>query len=76
MLVNDISFLVGSLYIPILLSKTSLPQETQQQADEIALVVKVSYESQGKPLLTIADAIAAGSYFKYPGTIEAGDAKG
>ena len=44
----------------------------------IALAVKVSYESQGKPLLTIADAIAAGSYFEDPGRqpIEVGDAKG
>ncbi|CAI8020059.1 Xanthine dehydrogenase/oxidase [Geodia barretti] len=51
--------------------------ETQRQADEIALAVKVSYESQGKPLLTIADAIAAGSYFEDPGRqpIEVGDAK-
>ena len=40
--------------------------------------MKVSYESQGKPLLTIADAIAAGSYFEDPGRqpIEVGDAKG
>ena len=52
--------------------------ETQQQADEIALAVKVTYESQGKPLLTIADAIEAKSFFKHPGAkvLQVGDAKG
>lgn len=51
--------------------------ETQQQADEIALAVVVSYESQGKQLLTIADAIEADSYFENPGghPIDFGDAK-
>ena len=52
--------------------------ETQQQADEIALAVKVTYESQGKPLITIADAIEAKSFFKHPGAkvLQVGDAKG
>ena len=38
----------------------------------------MSYESQGKPLLTIADAIEAGSYFENPGAkvVQVGDAKG
>ena len=41
-------------------------------------MVEVSYESQGKPLLTIADAIEAGSYFKDPGAdvVQVGDPKG
>ena len=38
----------------------------------------MTYESQGKPLLTIADAIEAGSYFENSGAhvIRVGDAKG
>ena len=51
--------------------------ETQQQADEIALAVEVSCESQGKPLLTIADAIEAGSYFDNGSdVVQVGDVKG
>ena len=40
--------------------------------------MEVTYESQGKPLLTIADAIEAESFFKHPGAkvLQVGDAKG
>ena len=69
-----------SFFFPVT-SLTSIllsPSETQQQADDIALAVEVTYESQGKPLLTISDAIEAGSYFENPGAdvLRVGDAKG
>ena len=52
--------------------------ETQQQAEEIALAVQVTYDPVGKPLITIAEAIAADSFFPNPGAdvLRVGDAKG
>ena len=43
----------------------------------IAQVVEVQYQVVGQPLLTIQEAIRAGSFFgKGPGVLTVGDAKG
>ena len=49
-----------SLSLPLL-------SDTQQHADQIAQAVTVSYESLGKPILTIEDAIEQKSFFSSPG---------
>ena len=53
--------------------------DTQENADHAAKRVTVQYSSQAKPLLTIADAIEAGSIYDYPVEANAlivGDANG
>ena len=77
-MIQALFLLVHPLSFSPSLSPSPSPSETQQQADDIALAVEVTYESQGKPLLTISDAIEAGSYFENPGAdvLRVGDAKG
>ena len=51
--------------------------DTQEHANQMAKAVNVKYESSGKPILTIQEAIAANSFF--PGTdkpVNIGDADG
>ena len=53
--------------------------DTQENADRAAKMVAVQYSSEDKPLLTIADAIKANSYYPYPGegnVLTVGDANG
>jgi len=52
--------------------------DTQENATRIAQAVSVQQESAGKPILTLQDAIAAGSFFDSPGpadVVKVGDAK-
>ncbi len=54
--------------------------DTEWNATAIAAVATagIEYESVGKPILTIPEAIAAGSFFDNPGAsqVKVGDAKG
>jgi len=56
----------------------ALYSDTQENATRIAQAVSVQQESAGKPILTLQDAIAAGSFFDSPGpadVVKVGDAK-
>ena len=65
--------------MPVFSDCYALYSDTQENATRIAQAVSVQQESVGKPILTLRDAIAAGSFFDRPGpadVVNVGDAKG
>ena len=72
MLAQDVSQYAGQAVALVL-------ADTQQNANRIAQAVTISYQSQGKPILTISDAIANKSFFDSPDAsdvMKAGNAEG
>ena len=72
MLVQDVSQYAGQAVALVL-------ADTQQNANRIAQAVIVSYQSLGKPILTISDAITINSFFDSPdasNVMKAGNAEG
>lgn len=70
-LAEDVSEYAGQA-VAIALAKT------QMSASKMVQAVRVSYQSLGKPILTIKDAIAQNSFFNEPGSADvftAGDAE-
>lgn len=51
--------------------------DTQEHANQMAKAVSIKYESLGKPILTISDAIEAKSFYDTGETaVKIGDAEG
>ena len=42
--------------------------DTQEHANQIAKAVTLEYQSQGKPILTLEDAVRSNSFFTNPST--------
>lgn len=85
-MVNRINIHTSSLSFQIFATDTSeyagqpvalAIADTQEHADQMAKAVNIKYEIQGKPILTISDAIKANSFYDTGETaVKIGDAEG